>query len=58
MYFIELTYLDNTKTWVNMKFVVAFEVQENHTRVHLSTADYFNVKETPNQILAQIPVQQ
>lgn len=55
MRFIDLTYTDNTKTWVNVSHIVAFERNRDTTSVVLLTLGTVEVKETPVQILAKFP---
>lgn len=56
MRFINLTYPDNTDTWVNLAHIVAFEREkDNTTTVVLSTGGNTSVRETPTEILAKFP---
>ena len=59
MRFIELTYMDDTKVWVNMKQVVAYEsIYDSitgkflHTKVYTNVTQ-FNIKETARKISAE-----
>jgi hypothetical protein len=55
MRFINLTYPDNTDTWVNLAHIVAFERAGEVTDLILSTGNVAQVRETPTEILAKFP---
>jgi hypothetical protein len=54
MKFINLLYLDNTTTWVNIAHIVAFEREGKVTNLILSTGNVAQVRDTPFEILEKL----